>query len=211
MSLTVSTCIALVLFSLEYLPNLLDFHTFVYSSLTCLGKATKMRKIQRPWKATRKVQTQARASNSSTSTISTPKIHVNPIITTRDTRTFNQLLTFLASVCFFLFLCCHRTMAAMMKNPMLTSRMISTGKMKAQMKCVPGFRKHLKMYVVQIQCGFFSPFSLLFSQPARILYLGIHSISCMSYVAPPWDIQDFRTYPFIIIFQPSFLTFPYLK
>ena len=51
-----------------------------------------MMKMKSPWKATMMVKMYARGSSSSTTTISTPTIHVNPMITTSDIAAFSQFL-----------------------------------------------------------------------------------------------------------------------
>ena len=67
------------------------------------------------------------------------------MITTRDTKAFSQFIMFfllISPTCFFL--CCHMITAAMMKKPMFIKMVTRIGTMKAQMKSVPGFKKHLK-------------------------------------------------------------------
>ena len=52
----------------------------------------------------------------------------------------------LLPVCFFVRL--HRMEAAMIKNPMLIKRITTTGKIKAQINFVPGYKKQLEEIMI---------------------------------------------------------------
>lgn len=53
------------------------------------------------------------------------------------------LISFLLMLSVLFFLCCHMMIAAIPKNPKFSVKITITGAVKAQMKWVDGFKKHL--------------------------------------------------------------------